>query len=300
MPKTEIDKLLSEETTDEDGETQLVDGDKARIGKLTQPKKGETFQDGYKKAKAEVLTELETQLKEKYEIESDANGLELVEAIVTEKAKTGKAATPTEDDIRKSSVFQAQEKAHKAALKAKEAEWETKFNEQAAQYKKGETFNQVSKKALDILTAMNPVQAPNATVAANIQNAFLSTFKSYEFDIQDNGNRVVVMKDGKVVDDGHGNSLEFEKLVKDTAAGYYAFQQNNGGGNAGNGKPNEGGAGAAGGSDGGGGAAYPAGITKPKDWEGVVKIINDTSIKPEDRQTVLTVWENEQKTGTNG
>lgn len=299
MPKTEIDKLLSDDTTDEDGETTLVDGDKARIGKLTTPKKGETFQDGYKKAKAEVLTELETQLKEKYELESDATGVDLVEAIVTEKAKTGKAKEPTEDDIRKSPVYQAQEKAHKLALKAKDTEWQTKYDEQVAAYKKGETFGQVSKKALDILATMNPVQQANATVAANIQNAFLSTFKGYDFDLQDNGNRVVVMRDGKVVDDGHGNSLDFEKLVKDTAAGYYAFQQNNGGGNAGNGKPNEGGAGGAGGS-GGGGAVYPAGITKPKTWDEVVKIVNDTNVKAEDRQTVLKVWETEQKTGTNG
>lgn len=298
MPKTEIDKLLSETTTDDDGTTQLMDGDKTRIGKLTTPKKGETFQDGYKKAKAEVLTELETQLKEKYEVESDANGVDLVEAIVTEKAKTGKAAAPTEDDIRKSPVFQAMEKNHLKTLKAKDTEWEAKLNEREAVYKKGETFGLVGKKALDILGTMNPVFSKNAAVAANLQNAFLNTFKGYDYEIQDNGNRVVVMKDGKVVDDGHGHSLDFEKMVKDTATGYFEFQQNNGGGNAGNGKPNEGGAGGAGGS--GGGAVYPAGITKPKTWDEVVKIVNDTNIKAEDRNTVLQVWETEQKAGTPG
>ena len=102
MPKTEIDKLLSDETTDEDGETTILEGDKTRIGKLTTPAKGSTFQDGYAKGKKEVLTALETELKEKFEIESDATGIELIETIVTEKAKgAGKPKELTEDDVKK-------------------------------------------------------------------------------------------------------------------------------------------------------------------------------------------------------
>ena len=295
MQDGEIDSLLSESTTDADGETQVISLDKTRIAEISKPKPGQTFQDGYKKAKAEVLTELETAIKEKYEIESDANGVELVEAVVAEKTKGAKPKELTDDDVRKHPAYQAAEKAHKLALKEATTTWETKYNEREAAYKKGETFGAVSKKALEILGGMNPVLPANATVAANLQNAFLNVLKGYEYDLQDNGNRIVVMKDGKVVDDGHGHSLDFEKLVKDNAAGYFEFKANNGGGNAGNGKPNEQGGGSGGGT---GGAAYPAGITKPKTWDEVVKIVNDTNIKAEDRNTVLQVWEQESKGGT--
>lgn len=293
MPKTEIDKLLSDDTTDEDGETQVIEGDVARIGKLTTPKKGETFQDGYAKAKKEVLTDFEKTLRELYEVDSDATGNELIEAIITAKAKPG-AKEVTEDDVKKHPAYQNAEKAHKAALKAVQTEWETKLNERENQYKKGETFNTVASKALAKLSAMNPAIPTNTKVAANIQRSFLDGLKEFEYDLQDNGNRIVVMKDGKVVDDGHGHSLDFDKLIEDHAAGFYEFKQNNGGSNGGNGKPGAEGSG----TGGSGGAAYPAGIQKPKTWEELNVIVNNTSIPANDRATVLQVWEQDNKAGT--
>jgi hypothetical protein len=292
MPKTEIDKLLSEETTDEDGETQVIEGDQARIGKLTTPKKGETFQDGYAKAKKEVLTDFEKTLREVYEVDSDATGNELIDAIIAAKAKPG-AKEVTEDDVKKHPVYQNAEKAHKAALKQVQTEWETKLTERENQYKKGETFNTVASKALAKLTGMNPVLPANAKVAANIQRSFLDGLKQFDYEVQ--GDRIVVMKDGKVVDDGHGHSLEFDKLIEDHASGFYEFRQNNGGSNGGNGK-NEGSGGA--GGNGGGAPAYPAGIQKPKTFEEVMVIVNNTSIPVADRQTVMNVWEAESKGGT--
>jgi hypothetical protein len=286
-PSTDIDKLLSDETTDEDGEAQIIQLDQTRIGNL-KPKPGTTFQDGYKKAKAEVLTDFEKTLREAYGIESDATGNELIDAIIAAKAKPD-AKNISEDDIKKHPAYQNAEKSHKQALKAVQTEWETKLNEREAQYKKGETFGNVSKKALDILAAMNPVIPGNAMVATNIQNAFLSSLKGFEFDIQ--GDRIVVMKDGKVLEDGHGHSMEFDKLVKDTAGGYYEIKTNNGGANPGG----DGGAGAGAGA---GNVVYPAGITKPKTFEELSTIVNNTTLKAEDRQIVLQTWEAEQAAGT--
>lgn len=295
MPKTEIDKLLSDDTTDEDGETTILEGDKARIGKLTTPAKGSTFQDGYAKGKKEVLTALETEIKEKFEIESDATGIDLIETVVTEKAKgAGKPKELTEDDVKKHPVYQNAEKAHKNALKQVTTEWETKLNERESQFKKGETFNTVASKALAKLNGMNPVIPTNAKVAANIQRSFLDGLKGFDFEVQ--GDRIVVMKDGKVVDDGHGHSLDFDKLIEDHAGGFYEFKQNNGGSNGGNGKPGEGAGGA--GSGGPGGVAYPAGIQKPKTWDELMKVVNDTTVPATDRQTVMNVWEQENKSGT--
>jgi hypothetical protein len=295
IPKTEIDKLLSEDTTDDDGLAQVIEGDKTRIGKLTTPKKGETFQDGYAKAKKEVLTDFEKTLREVYEVESDATGNELIDAIIAAKAKPG-AKEITEDDIKKHPVYQNAEKAHKLALKQVTTEWETKLNERETQFKKGETFNTVASKAMAKLNGMNPLIPANAKVAANIQNAFLDGLKGYDYELQDSGNRIVLLKDGKVVDDGHGHSLDFDKFVEEHAAGFYEFKANNGGSNGGNGKPGAEGSGGAG--SGGGGAAYPAGIQKPKTWEELNVIVNNTSIPANDRATVLQVYEQEQKAGT--
>lgn len=300
-PVGDIDAILAASDTEDDDTLvdKLAEVDKARISELTKPKAGQTFQDGYKKAKAEVLTELEGKLKEKYELESDATGEELVDAIVTSKSKAaGKAKELTDDDVRRHPVFQTAEKAHKAALKTVETEFTGKLTAAEQKAARTATLGQVSSKALDMLNAMNPALPANPKVAENLKRAFLQTFDGYEYDLQDNGNRVVVMdKDRKVVDDGHGNSLDFEKMVKDSAANYFEFKAHNGGGNAGNGSADKG----AGGAPAAGGAAgvvYPAGVVKPKTFEELVKITSDTALKATDREIVLKTWEAEQKGGT--
>jgi len=288
MQETEIDSLLDESTTDADGETQITNLDKSRIAELSKPKQGQTFQDGYKKAKSEVLTQLEKDVKEKYSIESDATGIELFDFLINEKSKGGKPKELTEDDVRRHPVYQNAEKLHKQALKETNTTWETKYAERENQYKKIETFGMVSKKAQEILNSMNPVLSANPTVAANVQNAFLSNLQNFEYEIQDNGSRIIAMKDGKIVEDGHGHTLDFEKLVKDTASGYFEFKQNNGGGNAGNGNPADKNNPS---NKGGNTPAYPAGINKPKNIDELSDIMNNTAIPVADRRIVMQTWE---------
>jgi hypothetical protein len=295
MPSSEIDTLLDDQTTDDAGLSQLTELDKTRIIEIKKSNNGKSYEDGIKKGKTEALADYEKALRETYGVEGEVTGNELIDAIITAKAKPG-AKEITEDDVKKHPVYQSAEKAHKQALKQVTTEWETKLNEREAQYKKGETFNTVASKALAKLTAMNPVMPANAKVAANLQKAFLDGLKEFDYELQDNGNRIVLLKDGKVVDDGHGHSLEFDKYVEDHAAGFYEFKANNGGGNAGNGNPDKDKAGA--GGAGGGAPAYPAGIVKPKTWDEVMVIVNNTEIPAGDRQTVMNVWEQENKAGT--
>ena len=71
------------------------------------------------------------------------------------------------------------------------------------------------------------------TVADNQVKFFVNTLKDFKFDVQDE--RIVVMdKDGKVLEDGHGNSRSFEDIVKETASGLFEFRANNGGSGSGN------------------------------------------------------------------
>lgn len=297
-PVGDIDAILdASDATDESIVDALSDLDKARIAELTKPKTGQTFQDGYKKAKAEVLSEHEKAVKEKYEFEGDETGVDLVEAIVTAKAKTTKPAQLTDDDVKKHPVYQSAEKANKAALKAAQTEWEAKLADKDKAFTRARTFSEVGKKALQKLGELNPVLPANAKVAANLQAAFLKTFEDYEFELQDNGQRVVVMKDGKVVDDGHGNSLEFDKLVTETANGYFEFKANNGGHNANNGDPNKDKNTGAGGT-GGKAVVYPKDIVKPTTWDGVMAIVNNTALPAADREIVLQTWDTEQAQGT--
>lgn len=244
--------------------------------------KKDAFQDGFKKAKSEVLTDFEKGLKEKFGIESDKTGLELVEEVVSKKSEGGQGGDVTEDAIKRSKVFQDMESNLKKQVTTVKTEYETKINEIQDGYKAEKTFSNVSQKALQIFNGLNPILPQNKTVADNQVKFFVNTLKDFKFDVQDE--RIVVMdKDGKVIEDGHGNSRSFEDIVKETASGLFEFKANNGGSGSGNGGQGQGGS----------GSSYAGNV--PKTFEELEKVMSDTSISIEDRSNIMADYEKAQK-----
>ena len=244
--------------------------------------KKDAFQDGFKKAKSEVLTGFEKGLKEKFGIESDKTGLELIEEVVSKKSEGGQGGDVTEDAIKRSKVFQDMESNLKKQVTTVKTEYETKINEIQDGYKAEKTFSNVSQKALQIFNGLNPILPQNKTVADNQVKFFVNTLKDFKFDVQDE--RIVVMdKDGKVIEDGHGNSRSFEDIVKETASGLFEFKANNGGSGSGNGGQGQGGS----------GSSYAGNV--PKTFEELEKVMSDTSISIEDRSNIMAEYEKAQK-----
>ena len=244
--------------------------------------KKDAFQDGFKKAKSEVLTDFEKGLKEKFGVESDKTGLELVEELVSKKSEGGQGGDLTEDAIKRSKVFQDMESNLKKQVTTVKTEYETKINEIQDGYKAEKTFSNVSQKALQIFNGLNPILPQNKTVADNQVKFFVNTLKDFKFDVQDE--RIVVMdKDGKVIEDGHGNSRSFEDIVKETASGLFEFKANNGGSGSGNGGQGQGGS----------GSSYAGNV--PKTFEELEKVMSDTSISIEDRSNIMAEYEKAQK-----
>ena len=244
--------------------------------------KKDAFQDGFKKAKSEVLTDFEKGLKEKFGVESDKTGLELIEEVVSKKSEGGQSGDVTEDAIKRSKVFQDMESNLKKQITTVKTEYETKINEIQDGYKAEQTFSNVSQKALQIFNGLNPILPQNKTVADNQVKFFVNTLKDFKFDVQDE--RIVVMdKDGKVIEDGHGNSRSFEDIVKETASGLFEFKANNGGSGSGNGGQGQGGS----------GSSYAGNV--PKTFEELEKVMSDTSISIEDRSNIMADYEKAQK-----
>ena len=244
--------------------------------------KKDAFQDGFKKAKSEVLTDFEKGLKEKFGVESDKTGLELVEEVVSKKSEGGQGGDVTEDAIKRSKVFQDMESNLKKQVTTVKTEYETKINEIQDGYKAEKTFSNVSQKALQIFNGLNPILPQNKTVADNQVKFFVNTLNDFKFDVQDE--RIVVMdKDGKVIEDGHGNSRSFEDIVKETASGLFEFKANNGGSGSGNGGQGQGGS----------GSSYAGNV--PKTFEELEKVMGDNSISIEDRSNIMAEYEKAQK-----
>ena len=261
----------------------LLDEDAQRVENIKKSvDKKDAFQDGFKKAKSEVLTDFEKGLKEKFGIESDKTGLELIEEVVSKKSEGGQGGDVTEDAIKRSKVFQDMESNLKKQITTVKTEYETKINEIQDGYKAEQTFSNVSQKALQIFNGLNPILPQNKTVADNQVKFFVNTLKDFKFDVQDE--RIVVMdKDGKVIEDGHGNSRSFEDIVKETASGLFEFRANNGGSGSGNGGQGQGGS----------GSSYAGNV--PKTFEELEKVMSDTSISIEDRSNIMAEYEKAQK-----
>ena len=261
----------------------LLDEDAKRVEAIkksvdTKP----AFQDGYKKAQGEILTKFEKDLKEKFGLESDKMGLELVEELVSKKSEGGQGGDLTEDAIKRSKVFQDMESNLKKQITTVKTEYETKINEIQDGYKAEKTFSNVSQKALQIFNGLNPILPQNKTVADNQVKIFVNSLKDFKFDVQDE--RIVVMdKDGKVLEDGHGNSRSFEDIVKETASGLFEFKANNGGSGSGNGGQGQGGS----------GSSYAGNV--PKTFAELEKVMSDTSISIEDRSNIMAEYEKAQK-----
>ena len=240
-----IAELLKEDANENDVITSILEIDTQRVDKLKTAGDGGKFQEGYAKAKKEVLTDFEKSLKEQYDLkDSDKTGQDLIAEILTTKAPgEGKAAGEiTDDDVKKHAAYQAMEKNFKKQLADAQKEATEKIAEAEKNFKRNETFYTVKENANVILESLKPILAKNPTVANTIKNQFFNELKGFDFERQEDGT-YLVMKGGKVVEDKHGHSVGFDEIIKSIAGNYFEFQENNGGSNAGN--QNAGGQGAA-------------------------------------------------------
>lgn len=292
MDEGRISEIL-EKTDEVEVLTDLLSEDRERVSKLT-PKPGEDgpskFQEGYKKAKKEERAALEKEVKEQYGIESDLTGKDLIEHIVTTKAaeaSKGKKGEMTEDEIKVSPVYRNLEKSLAKQLADKETEWEKKLTDAEKGFAKKETFGSFKDEALKELAGLKPILSKDETRARNQREAFAKELLSEGLEIVKEDGDFLLLKDGKRMDDGHGNPVKWKDYVREKATGFFDFEANNGGSNSGN--SNEGNKES--GNQGAGGAKkYPDGIEKPKDLASYSKIVSDKTIPLADRQAVAEAW----------
>lgn len=256
-------------TMKDDALNNVLDLDVKRIAAV-KPDTKKHFDDGYKKAQSEVLAKRDKELKEKYGITSDKIGVELFNEIITEQVKKA-GAELNEDAVKKHPVYiSTVDKLTKDKEDAVKAESD-KLAQFQTEQKKKETFSSVSSKALDYFNSLKPILSADQTKAKNQMNDFVDKLKGYEYEVQED-DKIIVLKDGKVLEDGHGNRIPFEKVVKETADKYYDFHKAEQRSSAGNGKDDTGSSGS---------STSP--LSVPKTSDEFNKTIADSSIPVKDR-----------------
>lgn len=230
IPGQEIDSLLDESKPQDEVQASILAKDATRIQPFLQK-----FQEGQNKGRSEALTQLETAAKAKFGVESDAKGIELIDAIVAAKANVQMG----EDAIKVTPFFLSKEKEWSDALKAKDKS----FTDLEASHKKEKAFSTVlSNNIYPEVQKAKFVFPEHAGQAALAKKAFEDELAGYDYESQATGSPLV-MKEGRRVDDTHGNPLSLEALVTQVGGKYFVQANNNGGGS-----PQNGGNGGAGGS----------------------------------------------------
>lgn len=288
---TEIASILFDIKEDETGEIKtdalkiLLDKSAVRVAEF-KAKETQAHDRGHSKAKAESISKFETELKEKFGITSEKQGIELIEFAVAEKLK-GQGVDLDEEKIKRSSIYlntiDRLTKEKELAIKAEV----DKFNELETKIQKESTFKTIAEQANEVLNLLKPILPEGKTAdgksKADIQKErFLRELGSdFGFEIKDG--KTLVTKDGKILEDAHGNMIDFKEIVKQRASELWDFQE--GQQRAGTGNKND---------DASSGANKKYNGPAPKDaTEYSTMIAKATTL--EEKQGIMQMWEEGQK-----
>lgn len=212
----------------------LVEIDAKRISTLKDAHKAEltTMHDtGYNKGKGETLAKFEKQLKDEFKVESDLKGVDLVKEIIAKNAKID----IDDEKVKLHPMFRSLETKLQSDYipKADYEKIKGEFDTFKRQIEVAKTQAVVRQDGLKIFRSLNPVLSKDATKALNQENDFLDKLSSYNYEIQNDGNHVI-LKDGKRLETANGYAITFADFVKSEAQKYFDFNVQDDRGNSGN------------------------------------------------------------------
>lgn len=207
--------------------TIVAEADTKRVAKFNTEKTAQ-----YNRGIKEGAGKIEIPLKEKYEVESDLIGVELVDFIVLKQTESVTKANPK--DVTKHPDYIALEASINKKLKDKDKEWEGKFALKESEFKKEKLFDKIKDKALVNLEGRKPILPGDPQKAKVWKDTYLNELKSGNYQEGEDGMLIVLDKEGNAMKDKHGNAVtfdEFEKSISDKYFEYPAAQQRSSSGN---------------------------------------------------------------------
>lgn len=189
--------------------------DSSRVAKLKEENDSQ-----YKRGQKEVASKLEAKLKDKFDVDSDLTGVELVDLILSTEIEKVKGKS-TEDITVHPEYLKLKSESDKL-LRAKDKEWKEKLEAVQSEHNKQLIFSKVRDRAFAELDNLRPILPEDAKKAQKWKEKYIEEFKNFEF--QDVEGRLTVLKDSKPLQDEHGYNVTFEELVKNTAAEMFDFQ----------------------------------------------------------------------------
>jgi hypothetical protein len=163
---------------------------------------------------------MEAQLKDKFGVDSDLTGVELVDFILTTELE--KVKGKGDEDITAHPEYLKLKSESDRMLKAKDKEWQKKIEDLELKHARESMFSKVKERAFAELDNLRPILPEDAKKAQKWKEKYIEDLRAYDFTEQDG--MFVVLKDGKPLQDSHGYNKSFADLIKETAAEFFDFQ----------------------------------------------------------------------------
>ena len=176
--------------------------------------------DQYKRGIKEGASNIEKEVKEKYELDSDLLGVDLVDHLVVKKIEEAKAAGTK--DITKHPEFIKLQVSIEKQLKERDKEWEVKLAEKEKEFNKAKLFEKVREKALLNLKARNPILPQDPRKSMAWEEVYLNELAKGNY--MDNGEGLVVLNpEGTPLTSAHGKPITFDEYETEIADKYFEY-----------------------------------------------------------------------------
>ena len=241
-PEEELSELLYTKSEENEGELTLKDdaydvtlgllqGKIKSIKDAEDLKRKKAVDVAQKEAYKDGLGKLEASIKDKYSLESDLLGIELVDELVQKFKVNDSKLTP--DKIKLSETYMDREKELKKVISDTETTYQGKIDDIQAGFEKQQIMSVVSKDIRKALMALKPVLPKNETAAENQVELFINSFGEYDWQISSEGDHVPII-DGKRAEDSLSNPVQFKSLVEGRVPEYFDLYKQDPKGGAGN------------------------------------------------------------------
>lgn len=250
--------------------TVVTDADTKRVAKFNTDKTAQ-----YNRGIKEGAEKIEKVIKEKYEVESDLIGVELVDQIVLKQTEAVTKANPK--DVTKHPDYIKLESSFDKKLKEKDKEWEGKLALKEAEFKKEKLFEKIKDRSLLNLRKRNPILPSDPMKAKVWEDTYLNELKAGNYQESEDGVPIVLDEKGEIKKDKHGNAITFDEFEKSISDKYFEYPVSTPRNSPGNQPP---------------GGQPGSGTGEPKTVDECLEKLRDPKITPVDRKKWTDLMDN--------
>lgn len=224
MTDEQVASLFNEDGTEftETANETILKHDATRVQKMKDDGT-KLFNDGHKKGLSEGASKIEKEIADKYGVKSDKIGIELIDEVIASKATTGTEID--EEKIKLHPAFVKMADDLNKQIKNKDKEWEDKFKQRDNEIAKQNLFKEVVTRAKTSVLGLKPILPKDQAKADKQMELLVAELSKLGFTKTEDGKDFILEKEGKPVEDAHGNRINFDSYVKSTAESIWDFEQ---------------------------------------------------------------------------